>query len=199
MDFDDGKGHPESLWGTRAPAEPPECLRFFRVTNRWYSFALHLELKDQGRHLGSQAVRPQTSFVTLGNPESLDLCIKPRGWPRCCMGPFCDWTGINLVLPSPNSYHRDIFHCVALNLVICGHLLLVGTKGTTHLPPWTPGPGKSGEKSSQGRGATGGRKVWGEKKINREKADWLKGWWSWHWLSVTSAGDLSWSGKIRKL
>ena len=113
--------------------------------------------------------------------------VKTGAWPTSRLEPICGLIGINVVLPSPNSYHRDIFHSVALDLDCISPSFLVGTKGTRGLLTMDTWP-------RQRQGATNPRERshWRKRK-DREQADWWQGCWNWPWLSITRAGDLSWS------
>lgn len=89
MDFDAGKCHPESLWDTWITAEPPE----FRVTHGCYSVAHHLELRELGRHLGSQWILPQSNSMALGSPWVVDSSCKNRSLTYILPGTnlWLDW------------------------------------------------------------------------------------------------------------
>lgn len=71
-------------------------------------------------------------------------------------------TGMNLALSRPNSYHGDIFPVWLLAWAVCGHLLSVGSKGTTYPPTIGTCPHQEqGEISPRQRSQWREKSVWG--------------------------------------
>lgn len=120
--------------------------------------------------------------------------VKNRDWTKSCLEPICGLTGINVILPTPNSYYRDIFQSVALSMDCLWFSFFMGTKGMRSLLTMGAWPRqRQGEISPRQRRHWRERKN-GEQQTNEKVVEVDLGSTSPGW--VTSAGLLS---KVRKL